>query len=66
MKHSDIEQIAIVYGKKDLVEYFVEQFNIDRLHYEEEKEQINKNIKLANKLISFCVRHFNDYSPKPK
>ena len=32
MKHSDIQQIAIVYGKKDLVEYFVEQFDIDRLH----------------------------------
>ena len=32
MKHSDVQQIAIVYGKKDLVEYFVEQFNIDRLH----------------------------------
>ena len=32
MKHSDIQQIAIVYGKKDLVDYFVEQFNIDRIH----------------------------------
>ncbi len=29
---SDIQQIAIVYGKKDLIEYLVEQFNIDRLH----------------------------------
>ena len=36
MKHNDIEQIAIVYGKKELVEYFVEQFNIDRLHDGEE------------------------------
>ena len=36
MKHSNIQQIAIVYGKKDLVEYFVEQFNIDGLHDEEE------------------------------
>lgn len=26
------EEIAIVYGRKDLVEYFVEQFNMDRLH----------------------------------
>ena len=30
------DEIAIIYGKKDLVEYFVEQFNIDRLHDEEE------------------------------
>ena len=40
MKHSDIQQIAIVYGKKDLVEYFVEQFNIDRLHDGEEVKAI--------------------------
>jgi len=32
MEYQDIQQIAIVYGKKDLVEYFVEQFNWDRLH----------------------------------
>ena len=32
MKSNKIEEIAIVYGKKDLVEYFVEQFDIDRLH----------------------------------
>ena len=25
-------EFAIIYGKKDLVDYFVEQFNIDRLH----------------------------------
>ena len=36
MEYKDIQQIAIVYGKKDLVEYFVEQFNIDRLHDGEE------------------------------
>ena len=40
MEHSDIQQIAIVYGKKDLVEYFVEQFNIDRLHDGEEVKAI--------------------------
>ena len=40
MKHSDIQQIAIVYGKKDLVDYFVEQFNIDRLHDGEEIKTI--------------------------
>ena len=34
MKHNEIEEIAIVYGKKGLVEHFVEQFNIDRLHDE--------------------------------
>ena len=37
MEYKDIQQIAIVYGKKELVEYFVEQFNIDRLHDEEVK-----------------------------
>ena len=31
----------------------------------EEKEQIEKNVKLYNNLISFCIRHFNDYKPKP-
>ena len=40
MKHSDIQQIAIVYGKKDLVEYFVEQFSMDRLHDGEEIKAI--------------------------
>ena len=32
----------------------------------EEKQQIKKNKKLANKLITFCIRHFNDYKPKIK
>ena len=51
MKHSDIQQIAIVYGKKDLVEYFVEQFNIDRLHDGEKvkailiRDDLQKDIK---------------------
>ena len=40
MEHKNIQQIAIVYGKKDLVEYFVEQFNIDRLHDGEEVKAI--------------------------
>ena len=40
MKYKSIQQIAIVYGKKDLVEYFVEQFNIDRLHDGEEIKAI--------------------------
>lgn len=26
------QKIAIIYGRKDLVEYFIEQFNIDRMH----------------------------------
>jgi len=30
----------------------------------EEKEQIRKNRILANKLIDFCIRHFDDYKPK--
>ena len=29
----------------------------------EEKEQIKNNAKLMNKLIKFCVKHFNDYKP---
>ena len=40
MEYKDIQQIAIVYGNKDLVEYFVEQFNIDRLHDGEEIKAI--------------------------
>ena len=40
MKHNKAEEIAIVYGKKDLVDYFVEQFNIDRLHDGEEVKAI--------------------------
>ena len=44
MKYDKIEEIAIVYGKKDLVEYFVEQFNMDRLHDGEEvKAMLVKN-----------------------
>ena len=40
MKHNKVEEIAIVHGKKDLVEYFVEQFNMDRLHDGEEAKAI--------------------------
>ena len=53
MKHSDIQQIAIVYGKKDLVEYFVEQFNIDRLHDEEEVKAI-----LVKRDLKKDLKHF--------
>jgi len=35
-----MKSFAIVYGKKDLVEYFVEQFNIDRLYDGEEVKAI--------------------------
>ena len=51
MEHSDIQQIAIVYGKKHLVDYFVEQFNIDRLHDGEKikvilvKSDLKKDLK---------------------
>ncbi len=24
-------------------------------------QQIDKNVKLVNKLIKFCIKHFNDY-----
>jgi len=40
MEYQNIQQIAIVYGNKDLVEYFVEQFNWDRLHDGEEIKAI--------------------------
>ena len=40
MEYEDIQQIAIVYGKKELVEYFVEQVYIDRLHDGEEVKAI--------------------------
>ena len=40
MKFLNIQQIAIVYGNKYLVEFFVEQFNIDRLHDGEEVKAI--------------------------
>ena len=29
-----------------------------------EKEQVRKNRILANRLIDFCIRHFNDYKLK--
>ena len=31
----------------------------------EEKEQIKRNVKLSTKLIALCIKHFNDYIPKP-
>lgn len=40
MKHNEVNEIAIVYGKKELIEYFVEQFNIDRLHDGEEAKAV--------------------------
>ena len=53
MKHSDIQQIAIVYGKKNLVEYFVEQFNIDRLH---DREEVN--VILVKGDLKKDLKHF--------
>ena len=32
MEYKDIEEIAIVYGKKDLIEEFLEIFNMDGAH----------------------------------
>jgi len=32
----------------------------------EEKERIQNNIKLRDKLIKFCIEHFNDYNPNFK
>ena len=31
-----------------------------------EKEQVKKNMELANKLIEFCIKHFNDFQPNYK
>ena len=53
MKHSDVQQIAIVYGKKDLVEYFVEQYNIDRLHDGEKVKAITVRDGLKKDLKHF-------------
>ena len=46
---------------EELEELYLCEFQNDT---KEEKEQIKKNIKLANKLINFSIRHFNDYKPK--
>lgn len=32
MKYSEIQEIALVYGKKELVEEFLENFRLDRMH----------------------------------
>ncbi len=40
MEYKDIQQIAIVYGRKELVDSFVEQFSIDRLHDGEDVKAI--------------------------
>ena len=32
MKYKDIQQIAIIYGKKELIQEFLEIFNMDRMH----------------------------------
>jgi len=32
MKYKDIQQIALVYGKKQLIEEFLENFQMDRAH----------------------------------
>ena len=29
-----------------------------------QKEEVNKNIRLVRELISFCIKHFNDYKVK--
>ena len=49
MKHIQI----IVYGKKNLVKYFVEQFNMDRLHDGEEVKAI-----LAKGDLKKDLKHF--------
>ena len=46
---------------EELEELCVCEFEDDT---KEEKEQIKNNIKLANTLIIFCIRHFKDYKPK--
>ncbi|MBI2541362.1 hypothetical protein HYV80_01505 [Candidatus Woesearchaeota archaeon] len=46
---------------EELEELCVCEFENDT---KEERKQIEENVKLCNKLISFCIRHFSDYRPK--
>lgn len=46
---------------EELEELCLCEFQDDK---KEEKQQIKKNIKLTNNLITFCIRHFDDYKPK--
>ena len=32
MQYKDIQEIAVIYGKKELIEEFLEIFNMDRQH----------------------------------
>ena len=50
--------------------YFVDYLNSDgqilgliNRDNKKEKEQAEKNLELADKLISFCIKHFEDYNP---
>ena len=69
MKYSHIQRIVIVYGTKDRIKTFLES-NVQAIEEDREEKinlrEIKNNIKLANKLISFCINHFNDYKPKIK
>lgn len=77
MKYNQIQEIAVVYGEKELIEEFLDILNLDRAHdkapieailltgeTKKEIKQIDKNVKLKNKLIKFCIKHFEDYKPE--
>ena len=32
----------------------------------EEKKEVDRTVKLTNKLIKFCIKHFDDYQPNYK
>ena len=51
-----MKSIAVVYGNKDLVKYFVEQFNIDRLHDGEEVKVILVKGDLKKDLKHFIYK----------
>ena len=31
-----------------------------------EKKEVDENVKLYNKLVNFCIKHFNDFKPNYK
>ena len=43
----------------------LDEENVFKDTTKKELKQIKKNVKLYNKLIKFCIRHFEDYKPDP-
>ncbi len=58
----------ILLGNRDYWEVLdeeIEELNIYVFKDTTKKElkQIDKNVKLTNKLVKFCIKHFEDYKP---